>query len=78
MSKENNGGPAFAASGHPEQQFVQQEGMTLRDYFAAKAMQGWIASFPADACHPAVSGICDKLAKQSYELADAMLKVREE
>lgn len=70
MSKENNGGPAFPIQGY--------EGVTLRDYFAAKAMQGWLASFPADACHPSVSGVCDKVAKQSYELADAMLKSREE
>lgn len=69
MSKENNGGPAFPVQGY--------EGVTLRDYFAAKAMQGWLASFPADECHPSVSGICDKVAKQSYELADAMLKARE-
>ncbi|EOH8196391.1 hypothetical protein ACMA39_004887 [Enterobacter hormaechei] len=70
MSKESNGGPAFPVQGY--------EGVTLRDYFAAKAMQGWLASFPADACHPSVSGVCDKVAKQSYELADAMLKAREE
>lgn len=70
MSKENNVGPAFPVQGY--------EGVTLRDYFAAKAMQGWLASFPADACHPSVSGVCDKVAKQSYELADAMLKAREE
>jgi hypothetical protein len=70
MSKENNGGPAFPVQGY--------EGVTLRDYFAAKAMQGWLASFPSDACHPSVSGVCDKVAKQSYELADAMLKAREE
>lgn len=75
MSKQT-GGPAFPV---PDSEYqIQDTGMTMRDYFAAKAMQGWIASFPADACHPAVSGICDKLAKQSYELADAMLKAREE
>lgn len=80
MSKENNGGPAFPELGNVgyNSEWQNEPGMTLRDYFAAKAMQGWIASFPADACHPAVSGICDKLAKQSYELADAMLKAREE
>lgn len=76
MSKENNGGPAFPVAGSEHNYPI--DGMTLRDYFAAKAMQGWIASFPADACHPSVSGICDKVAKQSYELADAMLKAREE
>lgn len=70
MSRENNGGPAFPVQGY--------EGLTVRDYFAAKAMQGWIASFPGDACHPAVSGICHKIAEQAYSLADAMLKAREE
>lgn len=78
MSKENNGGPAFAASGHPEQQFVQQEGMTLRDYFAAKALSGWLASYPESCTHPIVAGNADEVAKHSYMLADAMLRAREE
>ena len=46
---------------------VVQEGMTLRDYFAAKAMQGLIANgavSPVDA------------AKAAYIVADAMLKAR--
>jgi hypothetical protein len=46
-------------------------GMTLRDYFAAKAMQGMYAkgSFP--------TGIMFDTAKEAYEMADAMLKARE-
>ncbi|MEG6305299.1 hypothetical protein UXP06_11975 [Enterobacter ludwigii] len=81
--KKQNGGQAFPRQqweydGHNNVLQYQEDGMTLRDYFAAKAMQGWLASFPADACHPSVSGVCDKVAKQSYELADAMLKAREE
>ncbi|MCK6810640.1 hypothetical protein L8R73_13290 [Enterobacter bugandensis] len=52
-------------------------GMTLRDYFAAKAMQGWLASFSESDAHPSVSGKCDAVAEASYELADAMLKARE-
>jgi hypothetical protein len=46
-------------------------GMTLRDYFAAKAMQGMYAngSFP--------TGIMLDTAKEAYEMADAMLKARE-
>lgn len=76
----NTGGPAFPELGNVgcNSDWQSESGMTLRDYFAAKAMQGWLASFPADACHPSVSGVCDKVAKQSYELADAMLKTREE
>ena len=46
-------------------------GATLRDYFAAKAMQGLMAS-PADPESMEVA------AKWSYKLADAMLKAREE
>lgn len=46
-------------------------GMSLRDYFAAKAMQGDIA----------VNGLegreVEMVAGMSYEMADAMLKARE-
>lgn len=49
-----------------------QEGMTLRDYFANSAMQGSLSSGKIK------EGISnDKLAKHFYNLADAMLKQRE-
>ncbi|WP_442959206.1 MULTISPECIES: hypothetical protein, partial [unclassified Providencia] len=41
---DKTGGAAFPASGHPDMQFVAQEGMTLRDYLAAKCMQGDFAA----------------------------------
>ena len=44
-------------------------GMTLRDYFAAKAMQGLLAS---DVYAPK-----DKFAENAYAMADAMMKARE-
>ena len=44
-------------------------GMTLRDYFAAKAMQGLLSS---DVYAPV-----EKFAKQAYVMADEMLKARE-
>ncbi|EFN8927562.1 hypothetical protein JBO41_17455 [Enterobacter asburiae] len=69
MSRENNGGPAFPTQGY--------EGVTLRDYFAAKALAGWLASFPGDDVHPVVSGVAEKIAEQAYALADAMIKARE-
>ena len=47
------------------------EGMTLRDYFAAKAMQGIFASDPVSTMTN------ERIAKESYDLADAMLKARE-
>ena len=61
MSK-HDGGHAFP------QQYDDQDGMTLRDYFAAKAMQGMLSGGKS------MPQTCVSLA---YELADAMLKERE-
>lgn len=51
-------------------------GMTLRDYFAAKAMQALIASRQGDY----EGGFYDEtvVAESAYLMADAMLKAREE
>lgn len=43
------------------------QGMTLRDYFAAKAMQALIDN----------DGLFSEIPTQAYALADAMLKARE-
>ena len=68
------GGPAFPC--HPEiipQNDRDFAGMTLRDYFAAKAMHGMAGS----------RRYCEAgwdqadMASQAYEIADAMLKARE-
>jgi len=56
---------------------VSSGGMTLRDYFAAKALSGWLASYPESCTHPIVAGNADEVAKHSYMLADAMLRARE-
>lgn len=45
------------------------EGMSLRDYFAAKAMQGVLAD-------PSCEGEHKATAKWAYEMADAMLAAR--
>ena len=47
-------------------------GMTLRDYFAAKAMQGLLA------CPVQPQSGADMYARDAYALADAMLKARQE
>jgi hypothetical protein len=52
---------------------IDQNGMTLRDYFAAKAMQGFCNS----RSHVELKGHAIASAKVAYELADAMLKARE-
>lgn len=52
-------------------QFEHTGGMTLRDYFAAQAMQGF-------ASYIGPSMTFDSRAKTAYEWADAMMKAREE
>jgi len=51
-----------------------QNGMTLRDYFAAKAMEGMISR--TDGFFGGYESSNDS-AKKCYEIADAMLKQRE-
>jgi hypothetical protein len=53
-------------------------GMTLRDYFAAKAMQGLISSHwceEARVLSPKLGA--EELATDAYIMANAMLKARE-
>jgi hypothetical protein len=71
MSDANTGGPAFPV---PLDAFDDREGMTLRDYFAAKAMQGILAG-----THPIVKETepLPTVARVAYAQADAMLKARE-
>ena len=52
----------------------KSEGMTLRDYFAAKAMSGYAQQILADG--RLNEEILRTIAGASYELADAMLKAR--
>lgn len=64
MSNKDNGGPAFPS----QYNIPENQGMTLRDYFAAKAMQGLLAG-PMDA-------ELKEFAEWSYRIADAMLEAR--
>jgi hypothetical protein len=61
------GGPAFPTPAHN----LQNDGMTLRDYFAAKAMQGVLASLPEG------DDFNERGCDWCYKVADAMLKARE-
>lgn len=74
----NDGGPAFPVD---KINAAIHDGMSLRDYFAAKAMAAWITS-------PTISQLqttCIKtdlipsqaISKMAYEIADAMLAARE-
>ena len=85
MRATDNGGPAFPVStgcndghlGHQDSQFTWQfPGMTLRDYFAAKAMQ------PLIRCVQNNGKTTDEsdgefVSRVAYLMADAMLKARE-
>ena len=75
MSDKTNGGPAFPILGkrwHPSDGFhdVEHVGMTLRDYFAAKAMQGYCAREGSIECE------MGDIAADSYRLAGRMLAER--
>lgn len=67
MNKET-GGPAFP---NP---YFSTSGMTLRDYFAAKAMQAFVNGV---GCKSDQQWF-DEIAQGAYRVADAMLKVREQ
>jgi len=48
------------------------EGMSLRDYCAIQAMNGWLASFAGTNERP----VPGKVADLAYEIADAMMEAR--
>ena len=60
----------------PDNAFFQ-EGMTLRDYFAAKAMQGMLA-YPGDEQRGSHhnNNDYDGVSSMAYAYADAMLEAR--
>ena len=76
MSK-NTGGPAFPVFDADDGRVV--EGMTLRDYFAAKTMQGLIncPDWRENAGEDVDMGTSDYTAYAAYMMADAMLEARE-
>ncbi|WP_275157598.1 hypothetical protein [Citrobacter koseri] len=66
---------AMQAAGDDEAKYIAESakalsGMTLRDYFAAKFMQGVCAN-------PDKLYDDEPLAKEAYAMADAMLRARE-
>lgn len=82
----SDGGPAFPTK-HPALDprasgFHTVEGMSLRDYFAAKAMQGdWAAQDYENTEYFSIEdsdGTFHSKAKLYYRMADAMLKARQD
>jgi len=58
-------------SAFPHENFLSHRGMTLRDYFAAKAMQGMLSE------NSGIRYPNEELAMFAYAVADAMMKARE-
>ena len=69
MSNKDTGGPAF-----PTMQYEHggdEDGISMRDYFAAKALQGMFASGNLE-----LRDTNEIIAEAAYKIADAMLKAR--
>lgn len=64
---DGNGGNAFPAG------LLRTGGVSLRDYFAARALQG----FAADSNSHDLFDSVDKMAQSAYAAADAMLRQRQ-
>ena len=63
--------PAFPFVAEDDTGMMINMGISQRDYFAAKAMQGMLA-----ACTGWSDANQDRLASTSYRMADEMLKAR--
>ena len=69
MNNTNTGGPAFPTFGWDEKdRAYKMHGMTLRDYFAAKALPRVMQDGKS----------FSEIAEDAYDMADAMLKAREQ
>jgi len=72
MSKPN-GGPAFPVDIRYEKDGQKHrlfsDGLSIRDYFAAKALQGLLADTN-------IKSSAEEFASQAYDVADAMLEAR--
>jgi hypothetical protein len=73
MSEIKTGGPAFPTAEIFHDEVVYTGGMTMRDYFAAKAMQSLLAR----STYGTIEDDPRDLSSVAYDYADAMIKARE-
>ena len=71
----DTGGPAFPHPAGWRRDPEISDGMTLRDYFAAKAMQSFITQGPVQNDFR-FAAYAENVATVAYFMADAMLTVR--
>ncbi len=80
MAEINDGGPAFptkrAALDPRASGFFTEDGMTLRDYLAARAMSALLVRVDVVAGDYVTNATPDDVATESYQYADAMLRAR--
>lgn len=81
MSARNDGGPAFPQTSLERSPFgiesappaeVHHRGLSLRDWFAGQALAKMLSGRSVWTCAHA-----EDIARNAYEIADAMLKARE-
>lgn len=85
MSKSDNGGSAFPAHSNKLPGYFENQGMSLRDWFAGQVLTGMV-TLTIEASHvrtdeEAEALIADTMtqrAEYAYRYADAMLKARSE
>lgn len=77
-----DGGPAFpspAIESATDDRREQRDGMSLRDYFAAKALPAVVAAYiEASGRCIGTDHIHHNCAAHAFKMADAMLKAREQ
>ena len=71
MTQKDNGGPAF-----PRGTYGDQEGMTMRDWFAGQALAGYASSGDLNPYGVKSHKSWSNVASCMYDIADAMLEAR--
>lgn len=71
--------PAFPVDGPYAFESLQtgNSGATLRDYFAAKAMQGYVSTYPKRTPYSNIIDHAELISYMAYQVADAMLIERQ-
>jgi hypothetical protein len=69
---DKTGGPAFPTPAHN----LQNDGMSLRDYFAGQALAGGLEQGVEDDMNLDWWHSTHKIAKRAYAIADAMMEAR--
>ena len=77
MSEVNDGGQAFPMLGNVgyKSEWLTEDGMSLRDYFAGQALAGVLANPTLEQHDKTISG-AEAVAIGAYDIADAMLAER--